>query len=77
MTETITKAKKRWKLCKDDGVPRTGPDGEPHIVAAHTRGEAKAEFKRHYGEKPTPGGKKIHTTRKRLPAGYRVRLEAF
>lgn len=83
MSETVTKVKKRWKLCKDDGVPRTFPPtheraGEPHVVAAHTRGEARAEFKRHYGEKPPKNGKRQpHTTRKRLPVGYRVRLESY
>lgn len=73
-------AKKRWKLCGDNGVPRTitlNGGVVPHVVEAHTRGEAKALFKKVHGEKPTPGGKKIHTTRKRLPPGLRVRLESY
>ena len=70
--------KKRWKLCRDDGKPVPHPETrEPHVVEAHTRGEAKAAFKKLHGEKPTPGGKKIHTTRRRLPPGLRVRLETY
>lgn len=66
-----------YKCVNGKGGILKGRDGAPQLVEASDRGSAKAVFKRHHGEKPTPAGKARHTTRRRLPVGYRVRLESF
>ena len=70
-------SKNKWQCMNEKGQVLTTPDREPHIVEAHTMGEAKSLFKKAHGVAPTPAGKKRHTTRKRLPEGYRVRLVGF
>lgn len=70
---------RRWKLCTTAnraGVfqERKDADGVVMVAEAFTKGEAVSLFKDNLGERPPKrGSRKVRTTRKRLPEGWRVR----
>lgn len=72
--------RKTYKLLNEHGEAMKAVlnKDEDAAFTAHTMGEARAAFKKYFGEKPNRpghrrGGRKTGGTRRRLPVGWRVR----